>query len=52
VGSARKLIFSFLPLGFGLGDNARRCLRKEGTTMFTLLVLAAAAWIGGAGLGV
>jgi hypothetical protein len=29
-----------------------RYLRKEGSTMITLLVIAAAAWIGGAGLGV
>jgi hypothetical protein len=27
-------------------------LRKEGATMIILLVLATAAWIGGAGLGV
>jgi hypothetical protein len=30
----------------------RNILRKEGATMITLLVLATAAWIGGAGLGV
>jgi len=44
--------FYFLPMALVFRDNARRHLGKEGTTMITLLVLAAAAWIGGAGLGV
>lgn len=44
--------FFVLAYGSGLGDNARRYLRKEVTTMITILVLAAATWIGGAGLGV
>jgi hypothetical protein len=43
---------SFLPGTLAFRDNAQRNLRKEGATMITLLILAAATWIGGAGLGV
>jgi hypothetical protein len=43
--------FSFLSRVLAFRDNARRDLRKEGT-MITLLIVAAATWIGGAGLGV
>jgi hypothetical protein len=52
-GSARKPaspLFALAPDG-GLRDNTPIFCERQGTPMMTILIIAA-AWIGGAGLGV